>query len=1126
MKKLVSLVLALVMIISCFTVSTVFASDEIKVLINGTSLTMDQAPVIVNDRTLVPLRAIFEGLGATVTWNDATKTATGVKDGKEIKISIDSTIAFVGGKLVSLDVPAQIVGSRTMVPVRFISESLGCRVDWDGATKTVIITSGATNTSGTSGAIFELNFDTVNTLEMNKDFITGAAYEASGFSVTNEIDHTSGSGKSAKMGGRKTPDHRVKFLNAFKDATIGETYIVSAYVYTKEDAKNVSLGVFGNTGTKYAYTPAESKSVNVKANEWTYIEFEYKHEDAIVEQIGVDQRPAKESPLVETIYIDDVKVVKKGGAVISDSPKVFELNFDTVNTLEMNKDFITGASYEASGFSLTNEIDHTSGSGKSAKMGGRKSPDHRVKFLNAFKNATIGETYIVSAYVYTKEDAKNVSLGVFGNTGTKYAYTPAESKSVNVKANEWTYIEFEYKHEDAIVEQIAIDQRPVKESPLVETIYIDDVKVEKKNSELTEKQTLVPVTLRAGKRPTPSSNGLGKTYDDLIFYERTFEEKVDNKKDSEAMFAMLPNNPKVMADNQDLLASRLTGKEYASVEKVAVENMPFKEALRADVTKLSPNVYDTQLVLDSLDDASFEEGDNMLVVFYLRTIAADNEFTTGQVQLVVEQEAAPNDKVLQENVKTLEGAPWKKVYLPFTAKKGFTRLCIRLGYYIQTVEFGGYQILNYGKDVKFEDLPTDTVMEEYDGRELFEKDVDWRREAWARIEQIRRGDIKVIVKDENGNVIPDADVKIDMYDHEFQWGTAVGSTVLADGTKGEKYREALSTFFNTGVAESSFKPAAYMSSPETARKKLDISKTLGLKYFRGHAFVWDRGLHKTYDAKNDKWIENTTTTEELVRLTLANDEKGIDAYIENTIKTMAETFEGKLCDWDVVNEIIVNNELKTRFGSGVLKKWFEWAQKYDETADMYINETSISGRPENGKVRQFKMILDEMVNMGVDFDGIGIQGHISIVSPKAFYDEIVQFTQYGKKMKITEFDTGLIEDKELDASFIRDVIILMYSIEEVEGFLMWGFWDGQQWRSNGPLFDRDWNLKLSGEQYLDLVYNKWWTQEDGKTASDGTYATKGYYGDYLITASKDGKTQTVDVKCYKGKDNTIEIVLK
>jgi hypothetical protein len=81
-------------------------------------------------------------------------------------------------------------------------------------------------------------------------------------------------------------------------------------------------------------------------------------------------------------------------------------------------------------------------------------------------------------------------------------------------------------------------------------------------------------------------------------------------------------------------------------------------------------------------------------------------------------------------------------------------------------------------------------------------------------------------------------------------------------------------------------------------------------------------------------------------------------------------------------------------------------------------------------------------------------------------------------------------------------------------------------RRDGPIFNADWTLKLSGEQFLDLVYNKWWTQEEGKTNADGTFKTKGYYGDYLITASKDGKTQTVDVKCYKGNNNTIEIVLK
>ena len=98
-------------------------------------------------------------------------------------------------------------------------------------------------------------------------------------------------------------------------------------------------------------------------------------------------------------------------------------------------------------------------------------------------------------------------------------------------------------------------------------------------------------------------------------------------------------------------------------------------------------------------------------------------------------------------------------------------------------------------------------------------------------------------------------------------------------------------------------------------------------------------------------------------------------------------------------------------------------------------------------------------------------------------------------------------------------------MEQMDGFLMWGFWDGSHWLDNAPMFDINWNLKKTGEQYIDLVYNKWCTQENGKTDADGVYTTKGYYGDYLITASKDGITKTVDTKCYKGNDNTVVITL-
>ena len=89
---------------------------------------------------MVPLRAIFEALGASVEWDDATKTVTSVKGDTTVKLTIGNAAITVNGEDKALDVPAQIVDSRTLVPVRAIAESFGCDVAWDDATKTVTIT--------------------------------------------------------------------------------------------------------------------------------------------------------------------------------------------------------------------------------------------------------------------------------------------------------------------------------------------------------------------------------------------------------------------------------------------------------------------------------------------------------------------------------------------------------------------------------------------------------------------------------------------------------------------------------------------------------------------------------------------------------------------------------------------------------------------------------------------------------------------------------------------------------------------------------------------------------------------------------------------------------------------------
>ena len=91
---------------------------------------------------------------------------------------------------------------------------------------------------------------------------------------------------------------------------------------------------------------------------------------------------------------------------------------------------------------------------------------------------------------------------------------------------------------------------------------------------------------------------------------------------------------------------------------------------------------------------------------------------------------------------------------------------------------------------------------------------------------------------------------------------------------------------------------------------------------------------------------------------------------------------------------------------------------------------------------------------------------------------------------------------------------------------MWGFWDNMSTWGNAPLFDADWNLKPSGEQYLDLVYNQWWTQESGTTAADGKYSTRAYYGTYDITVTVNGKTVTKTVSMPKGSSGDFTIVVE
>ncbi len=126
------------MILSTFLVC-VNAQDGIEILIDEAPLVFDVPPMIINDRTMVPLRAIFQAIGAEVTWNNETNTVTAQKGNIIMKITVGQDNMTVNEATIPLDSPACIIEGRTLVPIRAITESFGLAVNWNDETKTVSI---------------------------------------------------------------------------------------------------------------------------------------------------------------------------------------------------------------------------------------------------------------------------------------------------------------------------------------------------------------------------------------------------------------------------------------------------------------------------------------------------------------------------------------------------------------------------------------------------------------------------------------------------------------------------------------------------------------------------------------------------------------------------------------------------------------------------------------------------------------------------------------------------------------------------------------------------------------------------------------------------------------------------
>lgn len=157
--KFLSGILAAILILAAFAPGAVQAAGYVKIMINGQLVSFDVQPVIENGRTLVPFRGIGESIGASVNWEQSTRTITASKGDKTVTLKVGSTTAYINQNPVKLDAPPVIRNNRTLVPLRFFSEAFGASVLWQNATRTVIIDTGGKLSKYILGYYYSQSYD-------------------------------------------------------------------------------------------------------------------------------------------------------------------------------------------------------------------------------------------------------------------------------------------------------------------------------------------------------------------------------------------------------------------------------------------------------------------------------------------------------------------------------------------------------------------------------------------------------------------------------------------------------------------------------------------------------------------------------------------------------------------------------------------------------------------------------------------------------------------------------------------------------------------------------------------------------------------------------------------------------
>lgn len=574
----------------------------------------------------------------------------------------------------------------------------------------------------------------------------------------------------------------------------------------------------------------------------------------------------------------------------------------------------------------------------------------------------------------------------------------------------------------------------------------------------------------------------------------------------------------------------------ASAAWIQVTDMPFETAYQVKAAERFTKSKNARAIVPI--KTAIKKGDVVLLSFWIRRPGAGGQPNNVYMAVEAGTEQPESDQPKFE-YKLSAYRDWKQQVRSFVAATDYDSktgsIGIDLGEAGKITEIADLRLVNYGPDRDISSLPRSTV--NYKGREA---DAQWRRDALARIEKIRKADLKFVIVRANGTPIAGAEVDVKMQRHAFKFGNVVNSQILGgkeesfpytkfrSGSKkvsswldAQKYRQIVKDNFNCVTFESELRPHVWKQqmSDSAAGKRLH-------KVFAEQAVPWlqsndiqIRGHYVAWGAMDFNAIEKQFVGDPVAH------RKWLWEHMADVLPKTSDY----VSEWDTINHIIAwgKHTYEAEYGGmQIYADIMQEARRLAPDATHAINEGKVL--PNGYKREPYKRVIRFLNQQGQAPDTVGFMGHFdlsTLTPPEELLEVYDDFATIAPRLQLSEFDVEAGDDDQLQADYYRDVMIASFSHPNFASIVQWGFWENAHWKPAAALWREDWTLKPAGEVFVDLVKNQWWTNEVATTNATGNCDVRGFLGDYLITVQHDGKTVTKKVEL-KQDGSVVRITLE